>query len=48
MPMATKLGSLVTFHEGLPPIKSHDFLITWSCRITRHTELIITPLPEWL
>ena len=48
MPMATKLGRLVTYYEGFPPIISHDFLITWSCRITRQTELILTPLPEWL
>ena len=24
----------VTYDEELPPIKSHDPLITWSCRIT--------------
>ena len=28
MPMATKLGKVVTYHEWLPPIKSHDSLIT--------------------
>ena len=27
MPMATKLGMVVTYHEGLPPIKSHYPLI---------------------
>ena len=34
MPMATKLGRVVAYHEELPPVKSHDFLITWSCEIT--------------
>ena len=24
LPMATKFGRAVTYHEGLPPIKSHD------------------------
>ena len=48
MSMVTKLGRVVTYHERHPPIKSHDFLITWSCKITQQTELIITPLPEWL
>ena len=28
--MANKLGSLVTYNEELPSIKSHDPLITWS------------------
>lgn len=27
-PMDTKLGKVVTYKEGLPPIKSHDPLIT--------------------
>ena len=34
MPMATKLGREVTYREGLPPIKSNDRLISWSCEIT--------------
>ena len=46
MPMATKVGRVVTYHEGLPPIKSHDRLITWSCKITGQTKFVITPLPE--
>ena len=46
MPIATKLGRVVTYHEGLPPIKSHDPLITWSCKITWQTKFIITPLPK--
>ena len=30
MPIATKIDRMVTY-EGLPLIKSHDPLITWSC-----------------
>ena len=30
MPMATKLDMLVTYHEGLPPIRSYDLLTVWS------------------
>ena len=28
--MATKLGRMITYIDGLIPIKSLDFLITWS------------------
>ena len=34
MPMATKLSKRMIYHEELPPIKSHDLLITWSREIT--------------
>ena len=34
MPVATKLGRKVTYHEGLPPTKSRDILIKWSSKIT--------------
>ena len=30
VPMATKLGRLVNYHEQLLSIKLHDSLITWS------------------
>ena len=33
MAMATILGRVVTYHEELSPIKSHDPLITWSFEI---------------
>ena len=42
MYMATKLGRLVTCHEGLPPIKSHEPLITGSREITSQTKKIST------
>ena len=31
MPMATKLGRVVTYPEEHPPITSREHLITWSC-----------------
>ena len=34
VPMATKLGRMLTYLVGLLPIKSHDPLITWYCDIT--------------
>ena len=34
MPMATKLGRVVNFHEGPHPIKTKVSLITWSSDIT--------------
>ena len=34
MPRATKIGRVVTCHEVVPPLKSHDPLIVWSCKIT--------------
>ena len=34
MSMVTKLCRVVTYHEGLPTIRSHDPLTTWSCKIT--------------
>ena len=34
MPMATQLGRVVTYHKGLPPMKSHDPFTMWSCEIT--------------
>ena len=46
MPMVTKRGSVVTYHEWFLPSQPHDPLITWSCEITWQTKFI-TPLPEW-
>ena len=33
MPMATKFDRIITYLDGLLPIKSHDPLITWSWEI---------------
>ena len=40
MPMITKFTGVVVYHEELPPIKSHDRLITWSSDIMWQTENI--------
>ena len=48
MPMTTKLGRVVTYHEGFPSIKSHDPLVVWSCKITWQTKFMLTPPPEQL
>ena len=48
MPMAIKLGRVVTYHEWLPPIKSHDPLMTSSCEIMRQNKNIIYPPPHCL
>ena len=48
MPMATKLGWIIIYLDGLLPIKSHDPLITWSCKITWQAKIIISSLPQYL
>ena len=40
MSMATRLGGIVIYYGGLPPIKSHDHLTTWSYEITSQTKNI--------
>ena len=42
--MATKLCKMVTYLDGLLPIKLHDPLITWLCEILGKTKTIISPL----
>ena len=32
--MSTKHGKVVTYREGLPPLKSHNPLNTWSREVT--------------
>ena len=34
MSMTTKFGIMVTYLAWLTPIKSHDALIVWLCRVT--------------
>ena len=46
--MARKLVRMVTYFEGFLTIKSHNALITWSCKVTWETEIIISLLPERL
>ena len=42
MSLANKLGTMVTYLDGLLPITSYDPLITWSSKITWHTQTIST------
>ena len=46
--MAMTFGGMVTCHEGLLTIKSHNVLIMWSCKVMWQTKIIISLLPEWL
>ena len=39
IPMDTKLGRVLTYHERLPPIKLLDPIIAWSCKIKRQNGL---------
>ena len=48
VPMAMKLGRMVTYLEGLKSIKQHNALITWSCKITWQSKIIISLLPMCL
>ena len=44
--IATKLGKVATYDEGVPPTMSYDPLVTWTCKTTRETQNITSPLPE--
>ena len=46
MPMATKLGRVVTYNEESPSIKSQDPMITYSCMVMRKNEYVISLLPQ--
>ena len=47
VPMTTKLGRMLTYLKGLLTIKSHNALITWSCKVTWQTKIIYSQ-PECL
>ena len=47
-PMSTKLDRMVTYLEWLLHIKSHGFLITWSCKITWQPKIVIYTLTQCL
>ena len=38
-----KLGRMLTYLDEFLPIKSHQPLITWSCKITSQTKTIMSP-----
>ena len=40
--MAVTFGGMVTYHEGLLTIKSHNVLIIWSCKVMWQTKIIIS------
>ena len=46
--MATKLGRMVTYLEGLLSIKAHGALTTWYYKITWQTKTIISLPPQSL
>ena len=48
MPMVTKLSIVLTYHQGVLPIKSHDPLIMLPCEIMWLTKNTIFPIPECL
>ena len=41
--MGTKYGKTVAYHEGLPPIKSLDYLNKWSCEVTWQIKTFTLP-----
>ena len=47
VPMTMKLGMMITYFQGFLTIKSHNALITWSCKVTGQTKIIFAK-PECL
>ena len=47
-PMTMKLGRMLPYLEGHLTIKSHNALITWFCKVTWQTKIIISLLSEFL
>ena len=41
VPMATKIDRLMTYLDGLLPIKSQNLLITWPCEINKLKQLYV-------
>ena len=46
MPMANKLGSVMTHNEKSLPTKSHNPSITCSCEVTSHIHVISPIAPD--
>ena len=44
---STKLGKVINYLEGLL-LKSHDPLVTWSCKIRLQVKTIISALTQYL
>ena len=47
VPMATKLGRIVTYLGWLLPIMLPIPLVTWACKITWQTKTAISPIPQY-
>ena len=48
MPMFTKLCRMITYLDGLLPLKSQDPLVTWPCKITWQNKTNLSSLSEYL
>ena len=48
MPMATKFGRKVIYHDRLPLIKLHDPLNAGPCKITWQIKSLVSLLSQWL
>ena len=48
VPMGSKFDRMLTYLQRLPPIKWLKPLVMWSCKITRKSKIIISPLPKSL
>ena len=48
MSITFKLDKIAIYFDGLLPIKSHDSLITWSCKIIWKTKIITSSLLQCL
>ena len=46
--MVTRLGRMITYLDGLLPIKAHDPLIKWFCKIMRLTKTIVSRITWWI
>ena len=48
VPMSTKLENMLTYLDGLLPIKSHGPFIIWSCEMKWQSKTITSPLQQCL
>ena len=46
--IVTRLGRMITYLDGLLPIKAHDPLIKWFCKIMRLTKTIVSRITWWI
>ena len=48
LPVETKYRKLVAYLEELPPVKSHDFVNTWICKVTWQVKIVKSSLSQYL